>query len=406
MKERNLGGYLVPSGDAHVSEYVSAADKRREWLTGFTGSAGTALITSDEALLWTDGRYFVQAAAQLKGSPWTLMKQNEPGVPDLEVWVQARQAKLRDTYGLKMRVGVDPRLISLSRADEWEAKGCMPLTYVSQNLLDLVWGSKQPAVARNPVVPHPLVYSGESAAQKIRRVGQAVAEAGGTALILNALDQICWLHNLRGSDIECNPVFLAYAILRLGTATPVPPEAGTRPPAEQLACFPCTPEGALSCGECNDAAVEYTVTLYVRCLDAPVDHLQVAQIRSHLAKEGCLPEERVVVELRPYASFGADEAAATAGAVGPPAGSAEPVVLLERMSCTPAMAASLAPAARKLVGCSPAEKFKACKNEAEIRGLVSAGRKDAAAIVSFLSWVTEAVQVRDHGLHSISASFT
>ena len=117
MRSHGLGAYLVPSGDAHSSEYVADADKRREWLTGFSGSAGTALITLTEALLWTDGRYFIQAAEQLAGSEWTLMKQGEPGVDDLEEWVRARQRELPGP------VGVDPTLISIAYSDDWLAKG-------------------------------------------------------------------------------------------------------------------------------------------------------------------------------------------------------------------------------------------------------------------------------------------
>ena len=118
LKAHSLGGYIIPSGDAHSSEYVSETDKRREWLTGFTGSAGIALVTADKALVWTDGRYFLQAAQQLAGTEWELMRMNEPGVPELEEWVKAHQASLGGP------IGADPRLVTLDFAAEWQQKGC------------------------------------------------------------------------------------------------------------------------------------------------------------------------------------------------------------------------------------------------------------------------------------------
>ena len=146
LRKHGLGGYIVPMGDAHSSEYVSAADKRIEWLSGFTGSAATVLVTLDAALLWTDGRYFVQAAAQLAGTAFTLMKSSEPGVPTLEEWVATEQRA-----GRLGSVGVDPTLVSLSGAEEWTAKGCAPLDVTAPNLVDRVWGLTKPARASEPL---------------------------------------------------------------------------------------------------------------------------------------------------------------------------------------------------------------------------------------------------------------
>ena len=162
LKVHGLGAYIVPSGDAHSSEYVSETDKRREWLTGFTGSAGTAVVTADKALVWTDGRYFTQAAQQLAGTEWVLMKMNEPGVPKLEDW-----AKAHDLAG---PIGADPRLTTLDFAEEWKSNGCDDLKLVESNLVDAVW-TKQPPVSCQPVKPHPLSCSGERVADKLVRVG-------------------------------------------------------------------------------------------------------------------------------------------------------------------------------------------------------------------------------------------
>jgi Xaa-Pro aminopeptidase len=130
LKAHSLGAYIIPSGDAHSSEYVSETDKRREWLTGFTGSAGIALVTADKALVWTDGRYFTQAAQQLAGTEWELMRMNEPGVPELEEWVKTHQASLGGP------IGADPRLVTLDFAAEWQQKGCAELALVAEHLVE------------------------------------------------------------------------------------------------------------------------------------------------------------------------------------------------------------------------------------------------------------------------------
>ena len=185
LKVHGIGAYVQPMGDAHTSEYISDADKRVEWLTGFTGSAGTAVVTADKALLWTDGRYFTQAAEQLKGTCFELMKMNEPGVPDLEEW--AKEAKVV--------VGVDPTLISLSADEEWSRKGCDAFKLVQHNLVDRAWGETKPKRSASALRTHGKALSGESVGCKIARVAEALKEKGCTSLVLDALDQICWLLN-------------------------------------------------------------------------------------------------------------------------------------------------------------------------------------------------------------------
>lgn len=281
LKVHGIGAYIQPMGDAHTSEYISDADKRVEWLTGFTGSAGTAVVTTDKALLWTDGRYFTQAAEQLKGTGFELMKMNEPGVPDVEEWVK----------GAKLLAGVDPTLISLSAAEEWARKGCEPFKLVQHNLVDRAWGNVKPNRAASALRTHGTALSGESVASKLTRVADALKEKGCTSLVLNALDQIGWLFNLRGADIECNPVFFAYAVVSVTGASAV------------------------------------KVTLFVRALDEDVnDAATVAAVRAHLAEEGCQCQgtnapavnapavnNAPAVSLEPYSSFSAATAARLAG---------------------------------------------------------------------------------------------
>ena len=319
------------------SEYISDADKRVEWLTGFTGSAGTAVVTADKALLWTDGRYFMQAAEQLKGTGFELMKMNEPGVPDLEEW--AKEAKLL--------VGVDPTLISLSAAEEWSRKGCDDFKLVQHNLVDRAWGETKPKRSASALRTHGAALCGESVASKIERVAEALGEKGCISLVLNALDQICWLFNLRGADIDCNPVFFAYAVLKLK----------------------------------SPKAVE--VTLFLRALDPDVDDTLTKQaVSAHLHSEGCNGGEGATVALEAYSSFNAATAARLAGCDDKAAR-----VMLERATTTLAMAADIAPEQRVLVDSSPVELFKAQKNVVERSGLERAGRKDAAAVISYFAWL-------------------
>ena len=341
LKVHGIGAYVQPMGDAHTSEYISDADKRVEWLTGFTGSAGTAVVTADKALFWTDGRYFKQAAEQLKGTGFELMKMNEPGVPDLEEW--AKDAKLV--------VGVDPTLISLSTAEEWSRKGCDAFKLVQHNLVDRAWGAAKPKRAASPLRMHGGARSGESVASKIGRVAAALKEKGCTALVLNALDQICWLFNLRGADIDCNPVFFAYAVLDLSAA-----------------------------------AVH--ATLFLRALDDDVnDRATQEAVAAHFVAEGChcdggATSASPAIALKPYASFNAATAARLAGCDGVGA-----QVMLERATTTLAMAADVTADQRVLVDASPVELFKAQKNHVERDGLERAGRKDAAAVISYFAWL-------------------
>ena len=386
MRERGLGAYVVPSGDAHSSEYVAEADKRREWLTGFTGSAGTALVTETHALLWTDGRYFTQAEQQLAGSEWVLMRSAAPGVPTIEKWVRAHEAD----GTLDGPVGVDPALTSLAQADAWRSSGCAPIELVRGNLVDTVRGAQKPAVASAPVRALGVEHTGERVSAKLRRLADDLADAGCTATIVGALDQIAWIFNMRGSDIECNPVFLSYAVVKLRA----PAGAGAGAPVEAGAdCAVCEPR-------------EVDATLYLRALDANKHGHTAEHIEAHLTAEGCSvavnpPHGRMalsrkigtpLVTLRPYEEF---DAAAAADAAGCADEGAAGMVLLETASTSLVMASDIPWARRHLVSASPIERFKAAKNSAEREGILSSGRRDAAAIVGYFAWLEEKLHARE-----------
>ncbi|XP_062607855.1 xaa-Pro aminopeptidase 1-like [Saccostrea cucullata] len=205
----SIQAYIVPSGDSHQSEYIAPCDCRRAFISGFTGSAGTAVITTEKAALWTDGRYFLQAEKQLDEN-WTLMKDGQPSTPTQADWL-AKELPVGGT------VGVDPCLIS---AEAWKPlKKSLQSTghsiiAVPYNLIDLVW-EDQPPPPMNPLLTLSEKYTGMSWPEKIQKVREKMQAKKCGALVISALDEIAYLFNLRGSDIEYNPVFFAYAVVTL-----------------------------------------------------------------------------------------------------------------------------------------------------------------------------------------------
>lgn len=214
MQKKGLSAYLVPSTDAHDSEYLPECFRRRAYMSGFTGSAGDLLVLSNKAGLWTDGRYFLQAAQQLKGSGIKLYRAGNPGVPSI---VQFLSKEL----GKGDKLGADPRTLSLSRAEALKrqlAKNGAILKPVSENLVDEVW-SDRPPMPSDPIVPMPKTFTGESSASKLRRIRKAMKEKGVQAHLLTTLDSIAWTFNLRGRDVQYNPVFISYALVTMKDAT-------------------------------------------------------------------------------------------------------------------------------------------------------------------------------------------
>ena len=214
LAELGLGAYLVPSTDPHQSEYVPDFWRRRAFVTGFTGSAGDAVITADWAGLWTDSRYFIQAERELAGTPFALMKIGEPDVPSIEDWLTGN-LKAGDS------VGVDPELLShdayQKMSEALEAAG-ITLRPVRPNLVDEIWRERPPA-PHAKVEIHAEKVAGESVAGKLERLRQAMRKAGVEYQVLTMLDEIAWLFNIRGGDVEYNPVVIAYAIVGLDGAS-------------------------------------------------------------------------------------------------------------------------------------------------------------------------------------------
>ncbi|KAI8253680.1 putative Xaa-Pro aminopeptidase P [Colletotrichum sp. SAR11_239] len=215
MKERNIDVYVIPSEDSHSSEYIAGCDARREFISGFSGSAGCAVVTLDRAALATDGRYFNQASKQLDQN-WLLLKQGLQDVPTWQEWSAEQSA------GGKV-VGVDPELITASIAKKLAEKikrcGGSDLVALDENLVDLVWAKDRPARPKNPVVVLPETFSGKDVKSKLKDLRQDLEKKNSHAFVVSMLDEIAWLFNLRGDDIPYNPVFFSYAIITNESAT-------------------------------------------------------------------------------------------------------------------------------------------------------------------------------------------
>lgn len=337
MELAGIEALVVPPSDPHLSEYVAPAYERRAFLSRFTGSAGTALVTKDEALLWTDGRYFLQAEQQL-GPDWALMRANTPGVPTLEEWAA-------DNLADGARCGVDAFTVSVEEAERLSTAlgsrnrelALVPLPD-GANLVDEVWCSPPEGCAPRPPLPRAparslgLDVAGVSRADKLARLAREVRKAGGDAFVAGALDEVCWLLNLRGEDVPNCPVLQGYVIVDAGRG------AEARPPA----------------------------TLFVDA--GKID----TELRSELAASnvGLAEYGEVEAAVRSLAAQGRRlmfDASAVNFAIGKAAG--------ERAVRAP----------------SPLGLPKAMKNEAELAGMREAHLRDGAALASFFAWIEAAV---------------
>nr|ATB19836.1 metallopeptidase M24 family protein [Juniperus oxycedrus] len=210
-----MDAYIIPSQDPHQSEFIAECFMRRAFISGFTGSAGTAVVTKDKASLWTDGRYFLQAENQL-GPDWTLMRAGTPGVPTISEW-------LTDVLSPGSKVGIDPFLFSSDAAEELKhtlSTKDHKLIYVYDgNLVDEIWKEDRPKPPAAPVRVHDIKYAGLDVSSKISSLRQNLVEAGATSIVISMLDEIAWLLNLRGNDVAHSPVAYAYLIVELDSTT-------------------------------------------------------------------------------------------------------------------------------------------------------------------------------------------
>lgn len=209
MEEKNIDVYVVPTADFHQSEYVGEHFKARKFITGFSGSAGTAVITKTEARLWTDGRYFIQAAAQLEGTTVELMKMGEPGVPEMNAYIE-EVLKEGETLGF------DGRVVSVGEGEGYVAiaeKKNAKVNY-QVDLIDEIWEDR-PVLSEEPAFDLDVKYAGETVAGKLTRIREEMKKAGTNVHVVSTIDDICWTLNIRGNDIDFFPLVLSYGIITM-----------------------------------------------------------------------------------------------------------------------------------------------------------------------------------------------
>ena len=210
MRRESLDAFIFPSTDPHQGEYVPDHWKGREWISGFDGSAGTAVVTMNEAALWTDSRYFIAAAEQLKGTEFVLMKERVSGTPTITQWLGEVLRNIRSP-----QVGIDGMVSSTAEVEELisglRQEGGITLR-TNFDPLTIIWKDR-PAIPQNPVFIQPLEYAGEACHEKISRVRRALRQKHADGMLVASLDDIAWMLNLRGSDVHCNPVFVSYLLI-------------------------------------------------------------------------------------------------------------------------------------------------------------------------------------------------
>ncbi|KAG0219555.1 hypothetical protein BGX31_011291 [Mortierella sp. GBA43] len=318
----NITAFVIPSEDAHQSEYVAECDERRAYISGFTGSAGLSIVSLDSAALFTDGRYFLQASQQLD-SNWTLMKSGLPGVPS---W----QEYLVKNLPAGSRIGVDPFITTASDAYRLEtelSKVGSELVYVP-NLVDQIWKDR-PARPARPLLTLATTTTGKSHTTKIEELRQELARRNVQGCVVSGLDEIAWLFNMRGSDVHCNPVFFAYALIT-----------------------PNTTDIYLQQGSISK------------------------QVRDHLGSE---------VRIKPYNFFYDD--LRRHGFMWSLASGPKPKILLgtkTSVECWRAVGKDFVVEAR-----SPVLDAKAIKNETELAGIRKCHLRDAAAVINYFAWLED-----------------
>ncbi|KUL09758.1 MAG: hypothetical protein XE13_0980, partial [Proteiniphilum sp. 51_7] len=205
MEERNLDAFIIPSADAHLSEYPPQHWESRKWISGFTGSAGTAVVTREKAGVWTDSRYFLQAAEELKDTGFELFRMGQPGTPDMTEWIIGETGK-------GGRVGIDGLVYAASDAlalkKRLEEKEIALET--SFDPFEVI-RSDRPAIPANKVFTLPVEVAGESVTNKIARINSELKKRDANGILIVTLDAVAWTFNLRGNDVEYNPVAVAYA---------------------------------------------------------------------------------------------------------------------------------------------------------------------------------------------------
>ena len=220
MREAGVEVCVVPGNDPHASEYMASHWCEMQWLSGFSGEAGTMVVTMDRALLWTDSRYYLQAGIELKDSTIELMRESDIECPSITEWIcdNVQGDNVQCT-----KVGVNPEMFSVNEFSKWKEKlGGSGIEIKSIDLIKGIWTEGRPAIPQDKIYPYSADFAGESVESKLKRMRELVNERvkeGKYALIISALDEIAWLLNIRGNDVEYNPVVISYVVLEADKCT-------------------------------------------------------------------------------------------------------------------------------------------------------------------------------------------
>ena len=212
MRREGVMAYVVPGNDPHASEYLPTHWHEMNWLSGFKGESGTVVVTMDQALLWTDSRYYLQAGIELEGSSIELMRESDIDCPKIPDWLKAK--------GQGLTVGVNPEMFSVNDFKDWQEK----LTIKSVDLIKRIWTDDRPAIPQDKLYPYSADFAGETVESKLARMrqllGERLAVSGERyAMIISALDEIAWLLNIRGNDVAFNPVVVSFVVLESDKCT-------------------------------------------------------------------------------------------------------------------------------------------------------------------------------------------
>ena len=206
IRESGLAAYVVPGNDPHASEYMSSHWCEMQWLSGFSGEAGTVVVTHDRVLLWTDSRYYLQAGIELKDSTIELMRESDVDCPSVIDWL---------AENVQGQVGLNPEMFSVNDFAEWKEKADLK----SIDLIKALWTDGRPLFPQDKLYPYSADFAGETVESKLKRMREQLAKKKADVMIISALDEIAWLLNIRGNDVEYNPVVISYVVLEADKCT-------------------------------------------------------------------------------------------------------------------------------------------------------------------------------------------
>lgn len=346
MKAAGIHCYLIPTSDYHDSEYISSYFMVRKYFSGFTGSAGTLIVTESEAALFTDGRYFIQAAEELSGTEIKLMKMGEPGVPTIKEYIEQSLSEGEN-------LGFDGRVVTAEQSFLYEeiAKKKKGQIIWDRDLAAEVW-TDRPKLKHHPVYVLSREYSGESLAEKIAKVREKIKEAGADLHILTSLDDIAWLFNIRGNDVEYCPVVFAFAVIE----------------GKRVLLFGDDRDEILRQGNAGREEAE------ALCIRETVESGKEERTAWSEDVRAYLKDNQVT--LFPYESFYSYAAALQDKKV---------LLSLERVSC--ALRKALGESVVMIDAPNPTSLMKAVKNAVETDNLRKAHLKDGVAVTKFMYWL-------------------